>query len=471
LALTIASQAALDAALRTDLATFIEKTARHLNPGTEFIDNWHLHAIAHRLEKVRRGELRRLIITMPPRSLKSISASVAFIAFLHGLDPTRRAINVTYSNELSIKHARDYRSVITADWYRRIFPKTRIDPRKDSEGEIALTEQGGRLATSIGGVLTGRGADIIVVDDPLKAADAHSTVKRQAVNDWFGLSLVSRLNDKATGAIIVVTQRLHSDDLVGHLLQGQEKWEVLDLPAIAQEDVTIEIGDGQFHEFRKGQALQPLREPVYILERLRDELGPSVFDAQYLQRPVPPGGNLFKKDWLRYYDTLPDINSGSLYQSWDTAQKDSPASDWSVGTTWLRVEGMNYLVGVFRKRMEYPELKAKALAWGKQVRPRMIIIEDCGVGTALITELRQAGLNVHRNHPVLSKEERAAVQAATFAGGRVLFPAKASWLPDLVAELLAFPNGKHDDQVDSITQALAYEGPAGGTTTKVYGLY
>src|SRR3984893_17230519 len=173
---------------------FLHKTFATLSPGQAYVSTWHVEAIAWRLERVRRGEIRRLIINMPPRSLKSIAASVAFPAFVLGRDPSRRMICVSYSGDLAKKHANDFRAMLEAPWYRSAFPNTRIGPFKNSETEIELTARGFRLATSVGGTLTGRGGDIIVIDDPLKPDDALSEAKRSAANQWFMNTLLSRLD-------------------------------------------------------------------------------------------------------------------------------------------------------------------------------------------------------------------------------------------------------------------------------------
>ena len=204
--MTKASEArVLRALLRSNFTAFVRKVFVTLESGQVYVPNWHLEAIAHQLERVRRGEIRRLIINMPPRSLKSMTASVAFPAFLLGHNPTRRIICVSYSGDLAKKHANDFRAVLEAPWYQRLFEGTRIG-QKDSETEIELTARGFRLATSVGGTLTGRGGDLIVIDDPLKPDDAYSEAKRNAANEWFKNTLLSRLDDKRTGAIIIVMQ-------------------------------------------------------------------------------------------------------------------------------------------------------------------------------------------------------------------------------------------------------------------------
>jgi hypothetical protein len=190
----------LDAICRTDFASFIRRCFHSLAPGSSFIMNWHIYALAHHLEQIRLGKINRLIINMPPRSLKSIVSSVAFPAFMLGHDPTKRLIAVNYGSDLAIKHANDFRVIMNAPWYQSLFPGTRISGTKNTEFKLITTRNGYRLATSIDGTLTGRGGDVVIVDDPLKPIDALSDSKRERVNDWFNNTLLSRLDDKQKGS-------------------------------------------------------------------------------------------------------------------------------------------------------------------------------------------------------------------------------------------------------------------------------
>ena len=305
-----------------------------------------------------------------------------------------------------------------------------------------------------------------MLDDPLKAADAHSATRRAALINWYNSSLVSRLNDKKTGAIILVTQRLHADDLVGHLLEQSDEWTHLYLPAIADSDLQVAISWDRTHLFRRGEALHPDREPLEVLDRLRRELGSADFSAQYLQQPVPPGGAMFQRAWIRRYEgNLAVDGSGMVIQSWDTASKTAPGNDWSVCTTWWVKNGNYYLLDLFRQRLDYPGLKRAAIGMAGRHHPRMVLVEDADVGTALATELRGCGIKVSPVRPAVSKEARAAVEAAKFEGGLVHFPTTAPWMQDLEVELFSFPGSRHDDQVDSIVQALAYKIHIAKTTT------
>ncbi len=189
-------------------------------------------------------------------------------------------------------------------WYRSAFPTTRIGPFKNSETEIELTARGFRLATSVGGTLTGRGGDIIVIDDPLKPDDALSETKRSAANQWFTNTLLSRLDDKRTGAIVVVMQRVHIDDLTGFLLGQSDEWDVLSLPAIADFDEIIPLSAERTYRRQSGEALSPEREPLHVLDALKLQIGSDAFSAQYQQAPAPPGGAMVKRHWIKRYSEL-----------------------------------------------------------------------------------------------------------------------------------------------------------------------
>jgi predicted phage terminase large subunit-like protein len=450
-----------DAIIRTDFPSFIRKTFQILSPSATYYDNWHIHAMAYLLEQVRLGNIKRLVITIPPRSLKSLICSVAFPAYVLGLDPTKRLIGASYSQELATKLSNDCREVMSSPWYRQLFPTTKFSRLKNTETEFATTQMGYRLATSIEGTLTGRGGDIIILDDPLKPIDALSDSKRERVNNAFLNTIMSRLDDKRTGVIIIVMQRLHEDDLVGRLLrEAPDEWTVLSLPAIAEQEEAIQIGEQKYHVRRVGDLLHAEREPLSILQSLRAQLGSDVFAAQYQQAPVPREGVMIKRTWPRRYERLPEPNASTLkIQSWDTATTDSGQSNYSVCTTWLFQDKKYYLVDVFRERVDYPALKARALSLAKLHDPTAILVEDASLGRGLAQELEQVGLPAIAVMPKSDKRARMSIQSAKFESGQVFLPEAASWLDALETELFSFPGGRYDDQIDSISQALAYEIP------------
>jgi predicted phage terminase large subunit-like protein len=457
----------VNAACRKDFVSFGRKVFHVLSPSAIFYMNWHICAIAYCLELVRLGIIKRLIITLPPRFLKSIMCSVAFPAFVLGHDPAKRLIVASYSADLAIKHGNDFRAVINSAEYHAIFPGMRISAMKNTQTEVVTTLNGFRLAISVDGALTGRGGDIIIIDEPIAALAATLSQKsREHVVDWYFNTLLSRLDDKQNGAIVLVMQRLHEDDLAGVLLRGSDEWTVLSLPAIAEQDEQIPIGDGQVHVRHAGDVLHPEREPREALESLRAQHA-EIFAAQYQQQPVAPGGAMIKRAWVRRYDQLP--KSGQIIQSWDVANKQGEENDYSVCTTWRVHENKYYLIDVLRGRFDFPTLRAKVSEHAKLHKAAQILIEDAGVGTALIQELKTAHFSVIAVKPEYDKKIRMAIQSAKFESGQVSFPKEAPWLVDLEAELFAFPSGRHDDQVDSVSQALGHKSPSYWTKASLEG--
>ena len=361
-----------------------------------------------------------------------------------------------------------------SDWYQRLFP-TRLSPQRQAVPEFETTAQGCRLATSVGGVLTGRGADIIIIDDPLKPEEALSQAQRQAANEWFDHTRYSRLNDKRKGAIVLIMHRLHEDDLVGHVL-AQEPWEVVRFPAIAEDDETHMIEaplESRCVTRAHGEALHPEREPLAMLEQIRGTIGEYNFAGQYQQAPTPQGGGLVKAVWFRNY--APNERPGEfdrVVQSWDTANKASELSDFSVCTSW-GIKGKDlYLLHVLRRRMEYPELKRAVRDQRDAFGASVVLIEDKASGTQLIQELIADGLHaVTRYQPQADKIMRMHAQTAMIENGFVHLPKEAAWLADYLHELTAFPKGKHDDQVDSTAQMLDWFKRAGSGPTSNAGIY
>ena len=445
------------ALLRRDFCTFIQRCFYELNPHTDFHMNWHIEVMAAKLDAVREGKIRRLIINVPPRHLKSICASVALPAWCLGHNPAAQVLCVSYAQDLSDKLARDCRNIVMSRWYQLLFP-TRMSPMKQSVQEFTTTSHGYRLATSIGGVLTGRGADLIIIDDPLKPEEALSETQRRTANQWYDHTLYSRLNDKQHGAIVVIMQRLHEDDLVGHVLE-QEKWEVVRFPAIAEanENHKIETPFGTRRFDRTiNDLLDPEREPLETLNRIRKTIGEYNFAGQYQQAPSPLGGGMIKSDWFATYrpDELP-ANFDRVVQSWDTANKATELSDFSVCTTWGIKEKKLYLLHVLRRRMDYPELKRIVREQQQLHRASVVLIEDKASGTQLIQELIwERFYAVERYKPELDKVMRMHAQTAMIENGFVYLPKEAPWLPAYLHELAIFPMGRHDDQVDATSQFL-----------------
>jgi predicted phage terminase large subunit-like protein len=446
------------AILRSDLYSFTREIFPIVSPGDTFAPNWHIEAMTYQLSRIFRGENKRLIITVPPRSLKSICASVAFPAFVLGHDPTRRIICVSYAEGLARKHANDCRAVMRSSLYGRLFPKTRISPTKDTETEFATSRGGNRLATSVGGALTGRGGNLIIVDDPMKPQDAMSEPVREASKQWYANTLLSRLDNKTKGAIVILMQRLHVDDLVGHVLEHGD-WSHLNLAAIAEEEEPFQLGPERHYLRRAGEVLHPAQEPLSVLNQVKHAMGSMTFAAQYQQAPVPQGGNLIKWEWFRFYDKIPSRNaSDRIVVSWDTALSAKELASFSACVV-LQIRGETvHVLDVVRERLEYPDLKRKVIelhhCWRYAANDYALLIENKGSGMSLIQDLNRQDIHAIAVDPAGDKVMRMNQQTARIEAGSVSLPKQAPWLDEFRRELMAFPVGRHSDQVDALSQAL-----------------
>ena len=440
------------------MTIFVEKTFRTVSPGAGYHRNWHIGAIAHQLERCRTGGLKRLLITISPRATKSITASVAFPAFVLGHNPSAEIMCLSYGQDLAIKHGDDMRYVMEQDWYKSLFPKTRI--KKSNQDQLITTQMGGRLNSSVGGSITGMGADFIIIDDPHKAEEGISDVKRESVIDWYRNTLLSRLNDKEDGVIIVIHQRLHEEDLAGHLIESGG-YEHLNLPAIAIEPQTIAIGNNKTIVREPGDLMDEVRLSQTALDQLQKEMGSYAFAAQYQQEPAPIGGGLIKWSWFKQFKKRPPLlESDRVVQSWDTAMTIKDSSDFSVCTTWqIKATGEIYLLHVYRKKLEYPHLFKAAKQLYEKYTPDIIIIEASAAGQPLAQDLRQYPQLVRRvltSTPENDKITRMMVETPTLESGIVYVDKTATWLAEFQREIVRFPKAKHDDQVDSMSQFLMY---------------
>lgn len=448
----------LPAARRLHLDLFMVKVFETLHPGEEPLHRaWYLQAMCHQLEEVWASAIRRMVITVPPRHLKSITVSVGFVAWALGHRPGLKIMVASYSYDLARLHSEQTRKIMESDWYKEDFPSTRISDRGNRALEMITTVGGVRKAISVGGTATGFGADIIIIDDCMKADEARSEATRNDVKGWYDNTLSTRLNDKATGRIISIQQRLHEDDLPAYLLE--KGFNHLNLPAIAEKKEPIPIGHGRFHHRRPGDLLDPRRESKATLDELRRELGPAVFAAQYQQDPVAPGGNLLKWEWFKTYEEeLERADFQKIVQSWDTGMSEAPSSDWSVCSTWGFRERKWYLLDVFRRRLDYPDLKQAVCRLWRDWEADRVIIEDACSGKSLWQDLRVSGpFRPIMISPWSSKEERFVGTYGEVEAGNILLPVAAPWLDEFRAELKAFPYGKYDDQVDSFSQAVHFQ--------------
>lgn len=444
-------------ALQEDFGSFLYQAVASLNPGGKFLPNWHLEVMGEYLQAVEQGAVTRLIINLPPRYLKSLCISVAWPAWLLGQNPAKRIIVASYASKLSLKHSLDCRHLLTASWYNLIFPKTRILPGQNEKHKYMTTEYGFRLATSVGGTLTGEGGDILIVDDPLNPSQAESQLFRNLANRWFDHTLSSRINDKRTGGMVVVMQRLHPQDLSGYL-QEKGNWEVLELAALAPQTQHYFGNQSDYRRFH-GECLQEAREDARMLERLRHEMGSYAFAAQYLQQPLIVTGGMVKPEWFGRFQLAEEKvqHPEHIVQSWDTAIKAGSSHDPSVCITFARIGGMHYVLDVLCARLEYPQLRKQILQQAEKWNPQAILIEDKASGQSLLQDLRQqTQLPVIPCLPRRDKLTRFAAVTPLIEAGRLFLPLQAGWLAEFEQELLSFPDAPHDDQVDALSQYLSW---------------
>lgn len=448
---------------RTDLQVFIERVFATLDPAATLERSDYLTILSDYLERVERGECRRLLVTIPPRHLKSIATTIALPAWMLGRNPTRRIMAVSYAEDLTREHSRNFQKIVRSGWYAHVFPDTARSIERNTVAEVRTRQNGFRRGASRGGSLTGFGADTIIIDDLMKADDARSPLLREKVHTFYGNTLVNRLNDKSTGTIIAVQQRLHEDDLAARMIDMG--YEHLNLPAIAETPQQFALSSGQVITREPGDLLKPRTEPRAILDEFRLAMGGPDFEAQYQQNPTPPESALL--EWNRiatYRDTPPRERLLHVVQSWDTALHDGPRSDFSVGTTW-GYHGKSWLLLDFaRDRLSYPDLLARVRRERERWKADTIIVEHAGTGIALQAELvrdfrclgapehHAATCEVHGHTPKIGKQERLTTSSERLYSGQVRFPEAAPWLEVLRREMMGFPNLVHDDQVDSVTQ-------------------
>lgn len=442
---------AFNALMRTSFPHFFQRVFKQMSPATEFLPNWHIDLMGEYLAAVTRGELRRLIINIPPRYAKSLIVSTAWPAHVLGHKPSTQFLAASYSDKLANEFNVKTRDVMQSEWYRRAFPDVQLAPDQNEKGYFKTTVNGHRFATSVGASSIGFGGDIIIVDDPLSPKKAASKVERESANDWFDQSLYTRMNNKKTAAIVLVMQRLHQTDLTGHLIE-KGGWEHLNIPAIAEKKTIISYGKVSVVR-EPGDLLHEAREGSAEIQEAKISLGTAGFSAQYQQNPTPADGDIFKLDWFREYREPPVFIR--IIQSWDTAYKAEMLNDPSVCTTWGETLNGYYLLDVFRRRLIYPDLKRNVMALVAKYAPSVILIEDKASGQSLIQDLKgESALPVIAITPEDDKLTRASVVSPLVESGRIYIPKHAQWVHDYLTEMTTFPNAENDDQVDSTTQML-----------------
>jgi predicted phage terminase large subunit-like protein len=409
----------------------------------------HHELIISKLEAVERGEIKRLMIFLPPRHGKSFITSSIFPAWLLGRHPQYHIIFATYGQELSDDFGRCVRNFIAHPDHQAIFPNCRLSEDSTSVRRFNTAAGGAYFAVGRGGAITGRGAHLLLIDDPIKdCEEANSETVRKALHEWYASVAYTRL--MPGGAIIIIQTRWHQDDLAGWLLRehANENWDVLCLPAIAEQD----------EGFRKeGEPLWPEKYPLPELEMKRTAIGGRAWASLYQQRPAAADGVIFKRDWWQFYSQPLSVTPNQIVQSWDTAFKKGEENDFSVCTTWGVASDGYYLLHLWRGKVEFPELKRVVASLAEQWKPNVILVEDKASGQSLIQELKlSTPLPLIAVKVDSDKQTRAQAVTPLIEAGKVFLPKSAPWVSDYIEEMACFPNGVHDDVIDATTQALNY---------------
>lgn len=440
-----------------DFATFARRAWKEIEP-KQLQWNWHHSLIAEHLELAYQKEIRRLIITVPPRNLKSRIVSVLFPAWCWARDPSLSFVLTSYSDSLSEELSVLRRNLMQSRWFQESFPdRVQFAPDQNRREQYANLRGGMMIASSTEGTVTGKGGDFLICDDLLSPQQSYSDLARENANRFFDSTMRSRLNEPERGVVIIIAQRLHERDLPGHLEEREPgEWVRLNLPMECEQDEQIFFPVSRKTMERKaGDLLHPARFPKSWCEKTKATVGTYIWSAQYEQRPGALGGAVFKSKWFEQYDVPPE--RGRVIVSIDTAFSIRKGADFSVASVWRAHEGRYFLLFTWRERCEYPQLKKTVEGLYESWHPDTVLIEERGSGQSLLQSLKQeTSLPVVGFKVDTDKVSRAHSVTALFETGRVLFPKSASWLSTFLHELEMFPSGAHDDQVDALTMALTY---------------
>jgi len=462
------------------LREFVRQAWHVVEPETPFIANWHVDAICDHLEAVTRGQIRNLLINVPPRHMKSLLVSVFWPAWEWILHPERRWLCSSYGAHLSVRDSVKCRRLIESPWYRarwgHVFSLT---GDQNAKMRFDNNRSGYRLSTSVGGSVTGEGGDRIVCDDPHKVDEVESDAMREAAINWWDVAMSTRVNDPKTSAMIIVMQRCHQRDLSGHLLE-KGNWEHLCLPAEYEGPGRVTVIGFSDPRTEPGELLWPERYGPKEIAETKINLGSYAAAGQLQQRPSPAGGGIFKRHWFRYFQPrgmnlppvivrLPDGTTVSIpaievprqmdeqLQSWDCSFKDLATSDYVVGQVWGRLGAWFFLGDQVRGRMDCPAtVKAVRAMKAKWQGTMAILVEDKANGSAVIQMLSHEIPGILPVNPGGGKVSRAQAISPLVEAGNIYLPHPdyAPWVNDFIEECVAFPNGAHDDQVDAMTQVL-----------------
>ncbi len=449
---------------RSHMRAFVQRAWDVVEPGAPLVAGWHIDAICEHLEAISKGQIRRLIVNVPPGHMKSLLVSVFWPAWEWASKPERRGLFASYAGELSIRDSVRCRSVVESDWYRRSFVRDAWSLSSDQnvKGFFQNTRMGSRIALGVAGRGTGFRGDVVAVDDAISSEDAYSGTKRERALRWWQQTMSSRVNNIQTGAFVVIGQRLHEDDLPGHLIKGGG-YELLCLPSEfdpKRRSVTS-IGWKDPRE-KAGDLLFPAMFPQSVLDEQRTrDLGPDGYAGQHQQSPVAGTGNIFQRDWWKRTDATAEFlapTMDEMIQSWDMTFKGEETNDFVVGQLWGRKGANVYLLDQVRQRLTFTQSKQAVVDFTtKWPKADLKLIEEKANGAAIISELRDSIAGIVAENPDKKGDKVARARAISpfVAAGNVWIPNDAPYALDFISELSSFPRGANDDQVDAATQGIS----------------
>jgi len=413
----------------------------------------HIKLLASKLEAVERGDIKRLAIFMPPRHGKSILTSEFFPAWYMGRNPDKYIICATYAQDLADDFGRKVRNQLQDKRYTDVFPDAELSTDSSSMRRFNTTRGGVYFAVGAGSAITGRGAHLLLIDDPIKGREeADSAAMRKNLLDWYRATAYTRL--MPNGSVVLIQTRWHEDDLAGWILKetGHEGWDVVEFPAILNERAATML------ELKEGDPLWEESYPLKRLEEIKKTIGTREWSSLYSQKPSVEEGNIIKRWWWKPWTREHPPEMDYILQSWDTAYTVTETSDYSACTTWGVFSGEGgynlYLIHSFREKLTFPELKNQAVHLYNELQPDLVLVEAKASGWSLVQELMRTGIPITPFNPKkMDKLARVHSVAPLFEGGRVWFP-DTDESADVMNQFAMFPNAKHDDLVDSTTQAL-----------------
>jgi len=449
---------------RTDFLSFVKLVSPELVH--DFKMGAHIKVISDKLQQIGDGNLKRLMVFLPPRSSKSLLCSKLFPAWYIGQYPQREILTVSHSDQLSTDFGRVVRDLINSNTFQSIFPEVKVRSDVRSAGKFMINQGGTYFAAGVKTQIAGRGAHVAILDDVMSEEDAFSEAGRRYIKNWYPSGLRTRL--MPGGAIVVINTRYHEDDISGWLLGNAKEgeWDVLKIPA------WVDDASSKLLQLPTGSSYFPQWKPDNLLREEEDEIkrnnGTQYWQSLYMQDPQPQEGGLIKKEWFQTWDEQDPPECSYILQTMDTAFSKRSTADYSVMQTWgifelleRDSEGIErwisnlVLLSNVRGRMEYPELRSTAQELYEKHRPDMVLIEKKASGQSLIQDLRRAGLPILEYTPDRDKVSRVNAATPLLESGRIWIPEK-EWAQELVMESGGFPTARYDDQVDAMTMAILW---------------